>query len=220
MSTDLIIIGSPRGTGSNSWFLAQIMIKGYQSVKDWNPEVAFLSKKSELETHLDLFKSAERIFFHFPLYTDAMPGIVKNFLDQLKPEDFRGKKLGYFIISGFPEARHSLYIEQYFKNLTKKYSGELIGSVIKGGMEGIMIQPKWMTRKVRRDVKLIGKNLAKQGKFDPMLTKEMRKMMQLPKTAKVIIPILKKLGWIDGYWNKNLKKNNAFQNRFDRPYEA
>lgn len=220
MSKELIIIGSPRGTGSNSWFLAQIMIDGYQSVREWNPEVIFLSKKSELEAHINLFKSAERIFLHFPLYTDAMPGIVKNFLEHLHHSDFRGKKLAYFIISGFPEARHSLYIEQYFKNLTKKYHGELIGSVIKGGMEGVMMQPKWATKKIRNDIYQLGEALAEHGQFDPELTKRMRRMMQLPKTAKFIVPILKKIGWIDGYWNKNLKKNNAFQNRFDRPYKA
>jgi NAD(P)H-dependent FMN reductase len=220
MSKDLIIIGSPRGKGSNSWFLAQIMIDGYQSVREWNPEVAFLSKKSELEAHINLFKSSERIFFHFPLYTDAMPGILKNFLDHLSRTDFKGKKLGYFIISGFPEAHHSLYIEEYFKNLTKKYKAELIGSIIKGGMEGVMIQPKWATKKIRKDIFQLGKELAEQGQFDPYLTKKMRKMMQLPKFAKLILPIFKMLGLTDMYWNKNLKKNNAFQNRFDRPYEA
>ena len=220
MTKDLIIIGSPRGIGSNSWFLIQIMIKGYRSIKKWEPKTAFLSKKSDLQEHITLFREAERIFFHFPLYTDAMPGIVKNFMDQLKPEDFYGKKLGYFIISGFPEARHSLYIEQYFKNLTRKYKAELIGSVIKGGMEGVSIQPKWTTRKIRKNVKLIGKTLAEHGKFDQELTMQMRKTMQLPQFMKLLFPLLKKIGLMDMYWNHNLRKNDAFQNRFDKPYEV
>lgn len=215
---DLVIIGSPRGKGSNSWYLAQQFIEGYNTQYLWSPKTIFLSQKNKISEHLELFRSHERIIWFFPLYTDAMPGIVKRFLDHLQPEDFAKKEMGYFIISGFPEAHHSLYVEQYFIRLTQKYRANLLGSVIKGGMEGIKMQPAWITRKTRRQFYLQGKVLAEKGQFDPKLTQKMRKMMELPKIAKLMIPFLKKAGMIDGYWNKNLKRYNAYEKRNNKPY--
>ena len=215
---DLIIIGSPRGKGSNSLFLAQIFIRGFKTINNEAPHTIFLSHIKEINTHLEVFKNAKRILWFFPLYTDAMPALVKNFMENLSKNDFSDKQMGFFIISGFPEARHSMYVERYFINLTKKYNAQLIGSVIKGGMEGVSMQPKWLTRKVRKQVKRLGYNFAQTGKLDPAISKKMRKMVDLPKIAIFMITIMKKLGLMNKYWNKNLKRNNAFQQRFDKPY--
>ena len=39
---------------------------------------------------MDAFEKAECVLLGFPLYTDAMPGIVKAFIDRLEP--FIGRK--------------------------------------------------------------------------------------------------------------------------------
>ncbi len=215
---DLIIIGSPRGKGSNSWFLAQIFIRGAGMIKTYDPNVIFLSHYKKFNHHIEAFKRAKRILWFFPVYTDAMPAMVKYFLENLAKNDFANKEMGFFIISGFPEARHGMYIERYFINLTKKYNAQLIGSVIKGGMEGVSMQPKWMTRKVRKQVKRLGYNFARTGKLDAAISKKMRKMVDLPKFATFMLNIMQKIGLTNMYWNKNLKRNNAFHRRFDKPF--
>ncbi len=217
-SKDLIIIGSPRGKGSNSWFLAQIFIRGFKIINNEAPRTIFLSHINEINTHLEIFKNAKKILWFFPVYTDAMPALVKNFMENLSKNDFANKEMGFFIISGFPEARHSMYVERYFINLTKKYNAQYIGSVIKGGMEGVLMQPKWMTRKVRKQVKRLGYNFAQTGKLDSAISKKMRKMVELPKFAVFMLTIMNKLGLTNMYWNKNLRRNNAFHKRYDKPF--
>ena len=215
---DLIIIGSPRGKGSNSWFLAQIFIKGHNKHKSWSPEVIFLNQKKALDAQLEAFKNAQRIFLFFPLYTDAMPAIVKCFMENLTADDFKGKKMGLFIISGFPEAYHSIFVEKYFLKLTKKYDAQCVGSAIKGGMENVMEQPRWMSRSTRKDVALLGAAIAQKGHFDSKITAKLRMMMHLSPVVVFMLRLMKRLNLTDRYWNKNLKKNEALERRYDQPY--
>jgi hypothetical protein len=63
------------------------------------------------------FTEAETVLIAHPLYTDAMPVIVKDFIEQLKP--FVGREsnptLGFILQSGFVEAAHSRYVVRYWQ---------------------------------------------------------------------------------------------------------
>ncbi len=47
----------------------------------------------------------------------------------------------FFIQSGFPESGHSHYLEAYFELLSLRLQRVYLGTIIKGGMEGLQARP-------------------------------------------------------------------------------
>ncbi|MFW5725941.1 MAG: NAD(P)H-dependent oxidoreductase, partial [Bacteroidota bacterium] len=118
-----IINGSPRGHKSNSKILAEHFLKGYRSKNDQeNVITSYLMGRENAVESLELFRHSEQAIIIFPLYTDCMPGIVKDFFEKLPTQEQSGKKkdVGYIVQSGFPEAIHSVYVERYLKKLTQR----------------------------------------------------------------------------------------------------
>ena len=141
--------GSPRYKKSNSKILLEHFLKGYNRINPEQVPVHYLARYKEEETYRIAFQQADAVLIIFPLYTDSMPGIVKQFFESLVASEIQpGKKIGFIVQSGFPEAVHSIYVERYLKKLTQRLKGEYLGTVIKGGVEGIQIMPPWMTKKL------------------------------------------------------------------------
>ena len=80
--------GSPRGAKGNTPIMLHQFSQGFQSAGE-EVEMFHLNRLSEREQHLAAFAAAECVWLGFPLYTDAMPGIVKAFIDDLEP--FKGR---------------------------------------------------------------------------------------------------------------------------------
>nr|WP_319401226.1 NAD(P)H-dependent oxidoreductase [uncultured Carboxylicivirga sp.] len=215
-----IFNGSPRKTKSNSSILIEHFLKGYaQYCIDDVPQFYLASPKDKREA-LDTFAKAENIIIIFPLYTDAMPGVVKEFFEDLgRIELLSDKNIGYIVQSGFPESIHSIYIERYLKKYTQRLKCNYIGTVLKGGVEGIQIMPERMTRKLFLNFKCLGEHFAMNNNFSHSIKEELQKPFKMSKVRQFIFSALSKTGITNFYWNKNLKKNNAFDKRFDRPYQ-
>ena len=85
------------------------------------------------------FAGAECVLLGFPLYTDAMPGMVKHFIEALEP--LAGRKdnpsLGFLVQSGFPEGLHSRYVERYLEKLAERLGCPYLGTIVKGNGEGV-----------------------------------------------------------------------------------
>ncbi len=177
-----------------------------------------LAARHKLNEHLAAFRDADAIIIAFPLYVDCMPAIVKEFLEGVaKQEDLKGKRLGFIVQSGFPEAKHSTFVARYLDKFIKRYGFEPAGIAIKGGVEGIQMMPAWMTKKLFRQMEELGQNLAVKGSFDPELLAKMARPYQLGTARRAMFRFFKLFGLTDFYWNSNLKKNNAWKKRFDRP---
>jgi len=193
-------------------------IEGFIKTQCNEYSIGYLSTISKTQDHLNMIMESEYIIIIFPLYADSMPGRVKLFIESMRTNDIRGKKLGFVVQSGFPEAHHSIFIERYLHRLSDRLGAEYLGTVIKGGVEGIQIMPGWMTKKLFRQFYELGEFFGQKGQFEAKICEKLAKPYKMSKTNLSIFRLLTKTGLNDFYWNQQLKKNEAYALRFDRPY--
>jgi hypothetical protein len=216
----LIINGSPRGKRSNSRLLLEQFLAGYHSVEMEDVPVIHLAGKNKREQYEKQFIEAEMVLLIFPLYTDAMPGIVKAYIENIAQLDFpKPKKLGYIVQSGFPEALQSTFLARYLEKWTRRLKCEYLGTVIRGGVEGIQIMPPMMTKKLFQQFHKLGEAFAENGAFNPRILADLAKPYRLSAGRRLFLRMGQLFGITDFYWNMNLKKNNAYEKRFDRPFD-
>ena len=218
--------GSPRGKGSNTKILLEHFINGFMTTDGNTYELAYLNRVKDSDNFIKLFRDAEQVLLAFPLYTDAMPAIVKTFIESLEP--LCGKEgnpdIGFIVQSGFPEAIHSRYVERYLEKLVVRLGCRYKGTVIRGGVEAIRALPAWMTRKLFKCFYELGKSFGETGEFDGQMVLKLTRAEGLVKfqaqperLTKFQFRVFKLFGH-NLYWNPQLKKNNAFDKRFDKPY--
>jgi len=214
-----IFNGSPRYKKSNSKILTDHFLSGYNNMCSDPVDVQFLANRKKRVEQTELFNNADAVIIIFPLYTDCMPGIVKEFIEDIAVErPFSAKKMGYIVQSGFPEAIQSTYIERYLEKLTKRLNAQYLGTIIKGGVEGIQIMPPSMTKKIFAQFEALGEYYALNNAFSPALKEKMQKPYKLSPFRVFLFRLLSKLGLSNFYWDSNLKKHNAFDKRFDMPF--
>jgi NAD(P)H-dependent FMN reductase len=218
-----IFNGSPRGKKSNTEILMNHFIRGFTSAgenRENQANIGYLVHIKKTDNHVKMFAEAQRVILAFPLYTDAMPGIVKYFIEQLEP--LCGKKnnfdMGFLVQSGFPEAHHSRFIEKYLEKLAARLGGNYLGTVVKGGVEGIQIKPPYMTKKLFNAFYRLGYHFGKTGTFNREIIQSLAKSEHLSGFARFLYKLLALTGLTDFYWNSQLKKNNAYNQRFNKPY--
>lgn len=217
-----IINGSPRYKKSNSTLLINQFLSGYHKIIPEEIPIHYLANQQLRNEAVDAFFESNEIILIFPLYTDCMPGIVKEFIEriaQMNKSDIGGKKIGFIVQSGFPEAIHSVAVEHYLEKLTKRLQCEYLGTVIKGGVEGIQFMPPFMTRKLYLQFEKLGEYFAKNSAFSPQIMDKLRKPYKMSPIQRALFSMMAKTGLTNFYWNSNLKKNGAFEKRFDKPYE-
>lgn len=216
----VIFNGSPRYKKSNSKILIDHFLKGYNKICSKPVSVHYLANRKQKNEQKEIFKNSEIVIIVFPLYTDCMPGIVKEFFESVVELKLTSsKKIGFVVQSGFPEAIHSIYIERYLEKLTKRIQCEYLGTIIKGGAEGIQIMPPSMTKKLFGRFESLGEYFAKNEKFSTEIKQTLRKPYKMSPVRIFLFKLLSRTGLTNFYWNSNLKKNNAFSNRFDKPFE-
>jgi NAD(P)H-dependent FMN reductase len=212
--------GSPRKKTSNSKILIEKFLKGYNTKIDKEISLYYIMDKVEnKEKGLSAFQKADTVLIFFPLYADSMPGIVKEFFEEVATlENKKPKKIGFVVQSGFAESHHSIYLERYLKKLTKRLGYDYLGTVIKGGVEGIRMMPDWMTRKLFLAFEKLGQYFALNETFSPIIVKKLAKPYKKSLFSRFLFRIFKKIGFADFYWNTQLKKYQSFDKRFDTPY--
>jgi hypothetical protein len=157
----------------------------------------------------------------FPLYTDAMPGVVKAFFEVLLANKALSKnKLGFIVQSGFPEGIHCENIKRYLQKFTRRLGCDYLGTLTKGGVEGIQIMPPFMTRKLFLRFHQFGEHFALSGEFSAAIMKELREPYRLSLPKRMIMKVLSGAGITNFYWNTNLKKHKAYPQRFAKPFRS
>jgi len=206
--------GSPRGQRSNTAILLNAFLEGLG--KDSSEQFFIYGDKEEVL--IESFDQSDTIIFAFPLYTDSVPGKLKYFLEHLKALDWRGKRIGVIVQSGFPEAVHSSFIAEYFQRRIEKKHAECIGTVIKGGVEGIQIQPSKWREKLTNSFGRLGEEFQRTGYFDEEIVRKLQKPWKLSPLRRFMYSMMSRIGIANFYWDSTLKKNNAYEHRFDKPY--
>ncbi len=208
--------GSPRGRKGNTPILLGELIKGFGDPA----EMHHLNHLHDTDQFVQAFAAAECAWIGFPLYTDAMPGIVKHFFEALEP--LRGRQgnppLGFLVQSGFPEAAHSRYVERYLEKLASRLGCPYLGTIVKGGGEGLRIMPPQMTQGLFQSVQALGKGLAESGQLNPTLLKQIAKPERFPAILGPVFRIFLRLPAAHSYFDQMLKQNDAYERRFARPF--
>ena len=130
--------GSPRGkTGNTKLYLAEFL-EGFAETEGNSHEVAYLNRVKDQDALVEMFTEAEAVLLGFPLYTDAMPGLVKTFIESLAPLVGRqgNPPIGFVIQCGFPGAAHLRPLERYLEKLASRLGCRYLGTIVKGGGEG------------------------------------------------------------------------------------
>ena len=210
----VMLNGSPRGKKSNTQVLLNQLCIGMNSVNDIECQTYYLRETKNTQEHIDIVKAADLIVLGFPLYTDGMPGVVKHFIDNLVPADLAGKPMAFLVQSGFPEAKHSRPVARYLEKLCKRINTTYCGTIIRGNSEGIRLRPENANRKVFEQFNGLGASLAYDGKFKQDLLEKVAGPEELTWAMKQVF----KTPMSNFYWNMMLKKNEAFEKRFDAPY--
>ncbi len=212
-----VINGSPRGTNSNSRIILDQFLSG---LAKGNPEqehaTFYLVNRYQIQDILDYCRHCDVMLLAFPLYTDAMPGIVKQFFEKMPA--LPGKKIGYIIQSGFPEAIHCFYLEKYLEKFTQKLGAAYLGTVARGGVEGIQDRSARLNKVLYSRFHLLGFHFASTGKFDERIVRKLKKPFQLPKISLAIIKLFSSTDLFNYGWGRHLKANHAYELRNARPY--
>ena len=205
--------GSPRVSGSNTALILKAISDAYGA----NIVVRDLKQKKMWAQWATDFSSESAVIFVLPLYVHAMPSHVMAFLEMLQPSP---GALGFIVQQGFPESSQSYYLEAYVERLTRRLQRDYMGTAIKGGIEGFQLRPaKEQEKIIAPFVELVGSVLESGQMSAPILAK-LADPDYLSKRMLFLFRLLAPTGLINFYWDKHLKQNNAFAQRFDKPFET
>lgn len=209
--------GSPRGKSSNSsvitgWFTAH---------SSHEVSVYYLNKFKERDSQIEAFLQADQILMVFPLYVDGMPGQVKAFFEALTThkDQLISKPITFIIHSGFSEGIQSRALEAYLVRISAILDLNNHGVIIVPGSEGFRLMPEAMTRKKADYIGELGKAFFDGRPYESALLKKVTGHETMNKRDRMLFSIMNKLGLTNMYWNQNLKKNHAYDERFAAPYE-
>jgi len=208
--------GSPRGRkGNTTTFLTEFAM-GFGGESD----VYHLIQVKQIDQQVQAFSEAECAWLGFPLYTDAMPGVVKNFIDALQP--LAGRKnnppLGFIVQSGFPEGLHSRYVERYLEKLAARLGSPYLGTIVRGNGEGVRLMSDSANRVLFDGLHALGASLAREGKLDPQVLAKIAQPERYPTYLGPVFQVFLRLPGSHTYFDEMLRKNGAFERRFARPF--
>ncbi|MEJ2707490.1 MAG: NAD(P)H-dependent oxidoreductase [Anaerolineales bacterium] len=208
--------GSPRGRKGNTPLMLDQFMQGFGGPV----EIYHLNRLKETERMVQAFGDAECILFGFPLYTDAMPGMVKRFIEALEPLAGRESNppLGFLVQSGFPEGLHSRYVERYLEKLAARLRSPYLGTIVKGGGEGTRVMPPNMNQALFANLQSLGARLAASGRFDLAVLREIAKPEQYPWYMGPVFQVFLRLPIAHTYFDNMLEENGVFEQRFARPF--
>jgi NAD(P)H-dependent FMN reductase len=212
-----IVNGSPRGRKSNSDRILQWLLADIKDTSGFSYEKIYVVDIKERESQIDMLKASDSIVVIFPLYTDCMPGITKDYFEYMESNKniFEGKAITFIVHSGFPEAIQSRAVEKYNEYLARLLKMDYMGTIIMGGSEALSAAPDNMFKKKITCFKAIGKSIVQKKP----LTAEDKADIEKPELLPWYMIFIMKLNVSNFFWNSMLKKNNAFDKRFDKPYK-
>jgi multimeric flavodoxin WrbA len=207
----VIYNGSPRRSGSNS---AIFLNKVVESLCD-RVEIRDLKEGDKWGVWAEAFKSEEHVMFFMPLYIHAMPSHVMRFIEKL--EASKGS-ISFFVQSGFPESSQSHYLEAYFEQLALRLGRTYLGTAIKGGVEGLQMRPAKAQEKMIEPIVKAILDLVCEGNFNPTNIRQLARPVRQGKGMEILFKLLARIGLLNFFWDQQLKKNHAYEKRFDCPY--
>jgi multimeric flavodoxin WrbA len=214
--------GSPRGKKGNTPIMLTQFMKGFISNPGNNAEIHHINRLKQTDDFVQAFADAECVWLGFPLYTDAMPASVKHFIEALEPLKDRttNPPMGFVIQSGFPESLHSRYVERYLKKLAARMKAPYLGTIVKGGGEGIRIMPEESTRGLFENLQALGREFGEKGQLKNSILQSIAKPERYHPLLIPIFKIFVHLPVSSWYWDSQLKEYGVYEERFATPYQV
>ncbi len=224
MKSLLLLNGSPRGERSNSMKMLSRVAQGWERGDGRAPEILHLARRAGFDRAVEAFAEADVALLGMPLYTDSMPALVKAYIEALAPRVRAARAgcvnptLGFLVQSGFPEALHSRPLERYLEKLALRLGSPYAGTIVRGGGEALQMMPDEANKKLWAQLRALGEQLARDGKFGAAELKAVAGNERLSASAAALLALAFKLPIAQFYWTGKLKKNGAWERRFAAPY--
>ena len=203
--------GSPRRSGSNT----AIILAAISDAFGANIEIRDLKQKKMWAQWASDFANDSAVIFVLPLYVHAMPSHVMAFIEMLKPSN---GSMGFIVQQGFPESSQSYYLEAYFERLSQRLQRKYIGTAIKGSGEGLHLQPQKEQAKILAPFIELIKSVFDDGHMSEQSLTKLAGITYLSKSMLILFKLLVFTGLINADWDQQLKHNNAYKQRNDRPF--
>lgn len=213
-----IVNGSPRGRQSNSDRILKWLLADIKDTSDFSYEKIYVVDIKERASQIESLIASDYIVVIFPLYTDCMPGVTKDYFEYMENNKriFQGKSITFIVHSGFPEAIQSRAVERYNEYFASLLKMNYMGTIIMGGSEALSAAPDNYFRKKVICFNNIGKSIIQNKPF----TAEDKAYIGKPELLSWnTLFVMKWFSISNFFWNSQLKKNNAFKKRFDKPYK-
>jgi len=216
--------GSPKQGISNTELMVSKFGEGLARTAGNESRVFKLNKFNSLNEAVELFAESDCILLAFPLYVYSMPAGVKKFIEELEPlcqsEVKHPKKIGFLVQYGFKEAIHARALEKYLEMVTKMLKCDYVGTIIKGGCDGLTKEMNSShTKKVLAGIFNIGRDFGETGRFNQKLLDQYSKPETQTLLSKLMMKSFVKLA-NKYYWGAELKKNGVFEESFAQPYKS
>jgi NAD(P)H-dependent FMN reductase len=222
MNSLVLLNGSPRGERSNSMKMLSRVAEGWQRGGGQQPEVLHLAHRAGFDRAVQAFAEADTLLLGMPLYTDAMPALVKTYIEALQPRTTAAEganpALGFLVQSGFPEASHSRPLERYLQKLARRFGSRYVGTIVHGGGESLQMIPDHANEKLWARLRTLGEQLYRDGCFGAEELRAVAGVERMPALTLALARLAVHLPIANFYWNGMLKKNGAWQRRFAAPY--
>jgi hypothetical protein len=220
MSSLLLLNGSPRGASSNSMKMMSRVAEGWARGGAGTVEVLHLARPSDFRRAVAAYPGVDTVLLGMPLYADAMPSLVKGYIEELAPRvGLPGNpRMAFLVQSGFSEAMHSRGVERYFEKLARRLGSPYAGTIVHGGGEQLRSMPEQASGKLWERLAVLGESLARDGRFDPALLPQVAgiERFNAPTAAALRVALRWPLPLV--MWDAEMRKNGAYATRNARPY--
>ena len=224
MNSLVLLNGSPRGERSSSMKMLKRVAEGWVRGGGAQPEVLHLVRRAQFQRAVEAFAGADVVLLGVPLYTDAMPALVKEYIEALAPRVEAARAgdanptLAFLVQGGFPEAAHSRPLERYLEKLALRLGSHYAGTIVRGGGEALQVMPEQANRKLWARLQMLGEQLARDGCFGAAELKAVAGIERFSRFGALLATLACRIPAVQFYWNGQLKKNHAWERRFAAPY--
>jgi len=216
----LVLDGSPRAGRSNTGLLLEPLLRGFTAGGGAVDGRHHLVREAGRREALRAFPAADAVLVGFPLYVDAMPAPVMEFVEGLQDRVGAGRNpaLLFLVQSGFPEACHSRPIERWLERLSRRLGSPYLGTIVRPGTEGIRARPAVALAGLLAPLEALGRELARTGRLDLGIVAALARPERIGRGPLDRLRLLLAHGLSRWFWNRQLRANGALAERDARPF--
>jgi hypothetical protein len=216
----LVLDGSPKAPRGNTALLLDAFLRGFEGAGGTVIGRHALVRAAGREEALRRFAEADAVLLGFPLYVDAMPAPVKEFIEGLAPRVGAGRNpaLLFLVQSGFPEASHSRPVERLLGKLARRLGSRDLGAIVRPGTEGIRAMPPGWSARLLRPLEALGRGLAVEGRLDAALLAQVARPERIGRDplSRLRLAIGRHLA--HRFWDQKLRAAGALAERDATPF--